>query len=144
MCMRTSVSTIALILGTYSLAFSVSGLFAVAASGVGGASPADGLWDMVLVIELYATTLPLNPFKPQLMNCACVFTAFWVGEKCIQVLSAKFQTLTCQGLDHSPCTTPSVLHPPHVLCYPSNPLMGLLINFWSCDGCVHRYDVSEC
>lgn len=41
-CVRTSVSTRALILGASSLTFFVSGLFAAAAAREGGASPADG------------------------------------------------------------------------------------------------------
>lgn len=39
---KASMSMTALILGASSLAFSVSGLFAVAVRGAGGASPADG------------------------------------------------------------------------------------------------------
>lgn len=134
MCVRLSVSTRALILGASSLAFSVSGLFTVAASRAGGASPADGTVGQIL----YHNPTP-EPFQPTALNCACVFTAFWVGEK--KVLSAEFHTLTRQGLDHSPCTTPLSYTPssPHILCHSSNPpLMGLLINSWSCDGCVHR------
>ena len=89
---------------------------------------------------------PTNPVDPQLLTVHVFSQRFWVGKKkCIQVLSAEFQTLTRQGLDHLPCTTPSVLcSSSHFMpsIQPSS-LMGLLINSWSCDGCVHRY-VSEC
>lgn len=54
------------------------------------------------------------------------------------------QNFTRQGLDHSPCTT--LCHLPLLTFYAIHLtlLMGLLINSWSSDGCVHRYDVSEC
>lgn len=110
-----------------------------------GASPA--WWhrvDVVLINESSATTPPLSePFQPTALNCACVFTVFGVGKKCIP-------SVMCRNSNPHPSRArplhhPSVLYPSSHFCHPSNPpLMGLLINSWSCDGCVHRYDVSEC
>ena len=61
-----------------------------------------------------------------------------------QLLCAEIKTLTRQGLDHSPCTTFRPL--PFLSFFPIHPilLMGLPINSCSCNGYVHRYDVSEC
>lgn len=62
---------VALILGASSLAFSVSGLFTVAASRAGGASPADGNVGQILYHKPTS-----KPFQHTALNCARVFTAF--------------------------------------------------------------------
>lgn len=116
-CAWWSTSARVLISGASSLAFSVSERLTVAASRVGGgASPADGSVGQVL----YHNPTP-EPFQPTALNFACVFTAFWVGKKKKRKRSAEFHTLTHQGLDHSRCTTLSVLYPssPHMLCHAS-------------------------
>lgn len=74
----------ALILGLSSLAFSVSGLFAVAASGAGGASPAEGTMGRgfkTCILCHTPTPQTLYPSEATALNCACLFTEFWVVEK---------------------------------------------------------------
>lgn len=105
--------------------------------------------DVDLIKEYCAATLPpprqtrsAHSFK----LCMCFHSN--LGRKkqsASQALGAEFQNFTRQGLDHSPCTTFCPRTPPPLLMfllYPSKPpFMGLLINSWSCDGCVHRSDV---
>lgn len=112
-CMRMSVWVRALTLGASSLAFFVSGLFAVAASRADVASPADGTerhgYNKWIVCH-HPTSL--NSFNPQLW-AVHLFLMFWIVKKkkkgASQVLWAEFQTLTHKGLDHSRCTTQSSL-----------------------------------
>lgn len=98
----------------------VQAFFAVAASCAGEASPASGTtgcgFNKRIVCRDAAS--PTKPFQPTASNCACIFTAIWVGGKksASQALGAEFQNFTRQGLDHSPCTT---------FC-PRTPLMFLL------------------
>lgn len=96
---------------------------------------------LMAVWDEFCTTSPTSKsFQPTAFQLCMCFHSILGRKK--KVISAEFQTLTHQGLDHSPDTAPlpyfSPVHTFYAI-HPTNPpLMGLLINSWSCDGCVHR------
>lgn len=110
---------------------------------LGGASPADGTVGhgstKLSVPQLHPWFLWTHSFE----LCMCLHRVLGRKKQCIQVLSTEF-TLTRQGLDHSPCTTPSILYPSsHFMLSIQPTAHGLTDQFlklwWLC-----RYDVSEC
>lgn len=89
---------------------------------------------------------PPNPSSPQLLNCACVLTVTMGKKKRKKSVSQVF--FAESRTPHPSRATPFSLHYLlfHNFCHifaihPNPPLMGLLINSWSCHDCVHRADV---
>lgn len=95
------------------------------------------MWD-----KFCTTSPPLNPFNTQLWTVH-VFSQHFRLEK--KLLSAEFQTLTRQGLDHSPYTAPLSYFPPLLTFYAIHPTL-LSWAYWSIPGVVMVVciDVSEC
>lgn len=123
LCVRMSMSSTTLTLGTSSLAFFLLGflLWQLADCGVGCRQTP---WDVDLN-ELYATVLPPNP-SPSTLNCACGFKRIWEvwGGIASKMLSAEFQNLHPSRARPSPTLHYLLYDPPYVFCCPSEPPHG--------------------
>lgn len=99
--------------------------FAVAASRVGGASPADGtvkLW--FLRNELRATTPLLNPFNPQLWTVHVLSQHSGYGKKVLQSVKRRISN------PHLSRARPFTLHYPSVP-YPSCFMLSIQSSSWA-------------
>lgn len=82
-----------------------------------------------LVMAQREVDLLFVPHTPSL------FSVIWVGKNCIQSVMCGISNPHPSRARPFPLRC-AVFYPSSCLCSPSNPpLMGLLINFWSCDGC---------